>query len=336
MTSSSRNVSGLLSVTLRVRISCLLGFVPPNSLNWSEWTHGAFSFAEIPVQNILKAMLFAVGSGFCSFEDFTIIQLADFLIDEACFREHSLGELRFALLLELKWLFPTHLSWGRTNFHLTRALAALDMACACEIMLMDSADTSPTRKKYFGVYSRFLRPKYQEALLTGGYVNRWALQNWKAKCSRFFRHVNDTVVFDDLGINYIAGVSRAHRNFYPGYCRAMRQKGWRHSNSTSNHNLGFPARWYEHKALTIRQQYGHETRYRLWRKHSPWCTHVFIAFFGSRQAAYMREQFIFRSYAVPTVPRKRKPDTPRPHVAGEFCANDHLCTCAPVFTAPSC
>ena len=84
------------------------------------------------------------------------------------------------------------------------------------------------------------------------------------------------------------------------------------------------------------QQYGQETRYRLRCKHSPWCTHVFIAFFGSRQAAYMREQFIFRSYAVPTAPRKRKPDTPRPHVAGEFCANDHLCTCAPVFTAPSC
>jgi hypothetical protein len=132
-------------------------------------------------------------------------------------------------------------------------------------------------------------------------VARFALQHWKAKCAKFFRQ-EDTESLVEQGINYIAGISRAHRNFYRGYCRALRTGGWRCSKTNVAPNLGYPARWYEHKALTIRRQYGHETRYRLWRKHSPWCTHMSVAFFGTRQAAYMREQFIFKSYTVPTVP----------------------------------
>ena len=301
----SRTYSDILDPSTRFRISALLGFYIPSSLTWSAWREGDCFFRSVPVETVLQAMLEILEHNFATDTVQNAKTLADLLVDVACFGQSTLGRMRFALALGIQWLFPPDLSWGRTNAQLTRALAALDMACACEIMLLDTEDSQKTRSKYIGIYSRFLRPKLQEALLTGNCVARFALQHWKAKCAKFFRQeITECLV--ESGINYIAGISRAHRNFYPGYCRALRTRGWRCSKTVVDPNLGYPARWYEHKALTIRQQYGHETRYRLWRKHSPWCTHMFVAFFGTRQAAYMREQFIFKSYTVPTVSRTSK------------------------------
>ena len=135
-----------------------------------------FSFAEISVQTILEAMLLTVGSRPYSFENCTVAQLADHLIDEVCFQEGLL------CCLDYNGCSPhTCLGGGRISPH----YAALDMACACEVMLIDSADVGRTRKKYFGIYSRVLRPKYQEALLTGSCIARFALQNWKENAAYF-------------------------------------------------------------------------------------------------------------------------------------------------------
>ena len=134
--------------------------------------------------------------------------LADLLVDVACFGQNTLGRMRFAPELGIQWLFPPDLSWGRTNAQLTRALAALDLACAREIMLLDTEDSQKTRRIFFGIYSRFLRPKLQEALLTGKHVAGFALQHWKGKCAKFFRQ-EDTESLAEHGINYIAGISHA-------------------------------------------------------------------------------------------------------------------------------
>lgn len=224
MPCSSRTTSDILDPSTKLRISALLGFTVPSSLTWSAWRQESCFFRSVPVEIVLQAMLEVLEHNVATNTTQNAKILADSLVDAACFGQSTLGRMRFALALGIQWLFPPDLSWGRTNAQLTRALAALDMACACEIMLLDTEDSQKIRNKYLGIYSRFLRPKLQEALLTGNCVARFAMENWKARCAKFFRQ-EDTESLAELGIHYIAGISRAHRNFYPGYCRALRTRG---------------------------------------------------------------------------------------------------------------
>lgn len=148
----SRTYSGVLDPSTKFRISALLGFNIPSSLTWSAWREGCCAFGSVPVETVLQAMLEILEHNVATDTTRNAKTLADVLVDVACFGQSTLGRMRFALALGIQWLFPPGLSWGRTNAQLTRALAALDLACACEIVLLDTEDSQKTRSKYFGLY----------------------------------------------------------------------------------------------------------------------------------------------------------------------------------------
>ena len=224
----------------------------------------------------------------------TLDSLAD-----ACMRavpaiwKQSLVDLEWVLMLCLSWLFPDSHRWGRCNRQIIAVTAFLDFAVALA-SLTHRAGLPLSAKdshRHFCLVSRFWEPQLQKAFLLGG-------DDWGVAGTEWLRLVlqhSKRVDSDDnaeFGFVYLAGVSTKHRSYYVGYCGSVRQK--------AQHQFGLFQRWFDHKVREVRPIHGIEKRYKAWRNRAPmYANHMLPVFIGTKMQAWMREQFVIKSFTLP-------------------------------------
>ena len=104
--------------------------------------------------------------------------------------------------------------------------------------------------------------------------------------------------------NYMAGLSLQHRQLYIGFCHGV----WHRKTMSMS---GYAKRWSEqHINDTLKSSPQCENkRYAIWTRYIPAKTHMIPLIVDTPDAAYEREQFIIRSFAIPTLPEKKADPT---------------------------